>query len=76
MLLEVLMQYSCIISQKLLPLVRRFRDIKIVIITNSVVSSVDIKRADCTFQLKNVPNLDLENEVNAPKLNQLQGISP
>ena len=48
MLLEVLMQYSGIISQNLSPLVRRFCNIQIVIITNFVaVSSVSIKRVDC-----------------------------
>ena len=48
MWLEVLMQYSGIISQKLSPLVRRFRDILIIIITNFViVLSVGIKRVDC-----------------------------
>ena len=45
MLLEVLMQYSCILSHLLSPLERRFRDIHIVIIRNSViVSSVGISR--------------------------------
>ena len=49
MLLEVLMQYSCIISQKLSPLEQRFHDIQIVIITNFViVSNVGIKRVDST----------------------------
>ena len=51
MLHEGLMQYSCIISHKLSPLERRFRDIQIVIITNFVVvSSVGIKRVDCINQ--------------------------
>ena len=50
MLLEVLMQYSCIISRKLPPIERRFRDIQIVITTNFVVvSSIGIKRVDCIF---------------------------
>ena len=50
MLLEVLMQYSCIISEKLSPLERRFYDIQIVIITNfAVVSNVGIKRVDCMY---------------------------
>ena len=47
MLLEVLMQYSCIISHKLSLLERRFRNIQIVIKTNFVVvASVGIKRMD------------------------------
>ena len=47
MLLEILMQYSCIISHLLSPLERRFRDFQIVIITNFiVVSSLGIKRVD------------------------------
>ena len=49
MLLEILMQCSCIISHKVPPLERRFRDIQIVIITNFVVvSSVGIKRVYCS----------------------------
>ena len=45
MLLEILMQCS----HKVPPLERRFRDIQIVIITNFVVvSSVGIKRVDCS----------------------------
>ena len=48
MLLEVLMQYSCIIPHKPSPLKQRFCNIQIVIITNFVVvSSVGIKRVDC-----------------------------
>ena len=48
MFLEVLMQYSCLISHLLSPLERRFHDIIIVIITNVVVvSSVGIKSVDC-----------------------------
>ena len=48
MLLEILMQCSCIISHSLPSLERRFRDIQIVIITNFVfVSSVGTKRVDC-----------------------------
>ena len=48
MLLEVSMQYSYIISHELSPLKRRFRDIQIVIITNSVVlTSVGVTRVDC-----------------------------
>ena len=47
-LLEVLMQYSCIISHQQSPPERRFRDIEIVITTNFVVVwSVGIKRVDC-----------------------------
>ena len=50
MLLEILMQCSCIILHQLPPLERRFGDIQIVIITNCVdVSSVGIKRVDCTM---------------------------
>ena len=46
MLLEVLMQYSCIISYELLPLERRFHDIQFVIITNYVVVSSIGKKED------------------------------
>ena len=54
MLLEVLMQYSCIISEKLSPLERRVCDIQIVIITNFVVvSSVGVKRDDCNWEERN-----------------------
>ena len=50
MLLEGLMQYSYIISQYLSSLDGRFRHIQIIIITNFVVvSSVGIKRVDCTY---------------------------
>ena len=49
MLLEVLMQYPCIISYKLLLLERRFCDVQIVSITNFVVvSSVGIKMVNYT----------------------------
>ena len=49
MLLEILMQYSSIISHLLSPLERRFRDIQIVIITKFVVVwRVGIKRVHCT----------------------------
>ena len=49
-LLEVLMQYSYIISHELSPFQRRFRCIQIVIITNVVVvSSVSMKRVDCNY---------------------------
>ena len=59
MLLEVLMQYSCIISHLLSPTERRFRDIQIVVITNFiVVSSVDIKRVDCILIFLNLPYSD------------------
>ena len=51
MLLEVLMQYSCILFLINCRLKRRFRAIQIVIITNFVVSSVSIKRVDCTLLL-------------------------
>ena len=48
-LLSILIQYSCITCDKLLPLKRRFRDSQIVIITTIVVvSSVGIKRVVCT----------------------------
>ena len=48
MLLEVLMQYSGIISLKLSPLELRFCGIQIVTIMNFVVVlSVGIKRVDC-----------------------------
>ena len=48
MLLEVLMQYSCIISHWLSPLELRFRDSQNVTIAKFVVvSSADIKRVDC-----------------------------
>ena len=47
LLLEVLMQYSCILSHELSPIERRFHDIRIVIIKKSVVSHVGIKRVDC-----------------------------
>ena len=58
MLLEVLMQYSCINSHKLSSLERRFRDIQIVIITNFVVvSSVGIKRVDCFHVLPSKDDL-------------------
>ena len=47
MLLEVLMQNSCLISHYLLPLKRRFRDIQIVIIMNFVIlTSVGVSRVD------------------------------
>ena len=50
MLLEILMQYSCIIPHSLSPLEQRFRDFQTVIVTNCVVvSSVGIKRVDCTL---------------------------
>ena len=49
-LLEVLMQYSYIISHELSPFQRRFCCIQIVIITKFVVvSSVGIKRVDCNY---------------------------
>ena len=52
MLLEVLMQYSCILFLINCRLERRFRAIQIVIIKNFVVvSSVSIKRVDCTLLL-------------------------
>ena len=52
MLLEVLMQYSGKVSHQLSPIERRFRDIQIVIITNFViVSSVGIKRVDCSISV-------------------------
>ena len=42
-------KFKCKISHSLSPLERRFRDIQIVIITNSVVVlSVGIRRVDCT----------------------------
>ena len=48
-LLEVFMQYFCIISHYLSLLEQRFCDFQIVIITNSVIiSSVCIKRVDCS----------------------------
>ena len=51
MLLENLIQYSCIISHYLSPLKRRFRDIQFVIVTNfGVELSVDIKQADCNTE--------------------------
>ena len=54
MLLEVLMQYSCIISHYLSPLKRRFRDIQIVILTNFViVLSIGIKKVDCITESSN-----------------------
>ena len=47
--LKYQVQYSYIICDLLLPIKRRFRDSKIVIITNFVVvSSVGINRIDCT----------------------------
>ena len=46
MFLEVLMEYSCMMSPELSPPELRFCDIQIVIII-VVVSSVGIKRADC-----------------------------
>ena len=47
MLLEVLMQYSCIISHKLSPPKQRLCDIQVVIITNFVVvASISVKRID------------------------------
>ena len=50
MLLEVLMQYSCIISRWLSALERMFRESQIIIITNFVVvSSVGIKRVDIIY---------------------------
>ena len=53
MLLEVLMQYFCIKSNYLIPLERSLGDIQIVIITNFVVvSSVGIKRVDCTCNIR------------------------
>ena len=52
MLLEVLMQYSCIVFHYLSSLEQRFRDIQIVIITNFVVvSNVAIKRADSIVKI-------------------------
>ena len=53
MLLDILMQYSCIISHQLSLLERRFHDIQIVIIKNlvAVSSGVGIKRVDCIFWL-------------------------
>ena len=60
MLLEVLMQYSCLISHSLSPLKRRFRDIQIVIITNVVVlTSAGVTRVNYILRISQVPSVYL-----------------
>ena len=57
MLLEILMQCSCIISHEMPPLEQRFCDIPIVIITNFViVSSVGIKTVMHHWSVKSSPD--------------------
>ena len=59
MLLDVLMQYSCIIFNQLSPLMRRFRNSQIVTITNFVVeSSGGGTRVDCIKDCITVRALD------------------